>query len=349
MQRSKFTNPNRPSHLILASCWFGLTASTTLGLTACNGTGSPLPSPSGAIKLVAPEDVAIGPDGGVFFSDFGANRVLELRANGQLLVVAGTRKADETGDGGPAVAAALKGPAGLAFDASGNLYVADHDGGHIRRIDSQGVISTAGGTSDVTFEFPVGLAVEQNGMLLVADEGDHRLWEIDSSGSPAVRPVPEITPRYLALSSSGDVYIADGRTYGGSVGCRIWRMTIQDGTLSVIAGTGQCGFKGDGEPATVAQLDDPNGLAFDSAGNLYVADTNNHRIRRIDRNGVITTVAGTGTPGSDGDNGPATRAELTSPFGIAISPRGLLYIADGGAKRIRALNISTGTITTAAA
>ncbi len=83
-------------------------------------------------------------------------------------------------------------------------------------------------------------------------------------------------------------------------------------------------------------------------GNLYFADTNNHRIRRIGRNGVITTVAGTGTPGSDGDNGPATRAELASPFGIAMSPRGLLYIADGACKRVRVLNISTGTITTAA-
>jgi sugar lactone lactonase YvrE len=118
--------------------------------------------------------------------------------------------------------------------------------------------------------------------------------------------------------------------------------------LKVIAGTGTCGFKGDGGPATFAELNDPNGLAFDSAGNLYVADSNNQRIRRIDRNGIMTTVAGTGVAGSSGDNGPGTGAQLDNPFGMGMAPGDLLYIAEGGGHRVRLLRLSSGIISTAA-
>jgi hypothetical protein len=118
--------------------------------------------------------------------------------------------------------------------------------------------------------------------------------------------------------------------------------------MAVVAGTGTCGFSGDGGPAVTAQLDDPNGIAFDAAGNLYFADSNNQRIRRIDRNGIITSVAGTGIAGFSGDGGPGTKAQLNFPFGIGIAPRDLMYIAEGGSGRVRLLRLSDGLITTAA-
>jgi hypothetical protein len=116
--------------------------------------------------------------------------------------------------------------------------------------------------------------------------------------------------------------------------------------MTVIAGTGRCGFSGDGGPAVEATLEDPNGLAFDSAGNLYFATGN--RIRRIDRNGIITTVAGTGVAGDAGDGGLGINAQLDGPFGIGIAPGGFLYIAEGGGHRVRMLRLSDGVITTVA-
>ena len=325
----------------------------SMALAACGSSGDTASASPAPIKLVAPEDVVIRPDGKIYFSDFGGNRILELQPNAKLRLVAGTGKSDETGDNGPALAATLRGPAGLAVDRSGSLFIADHDGQHIRRIDPQGIINIAPGTSNIPFDFPIGLAFDDKGSLYVADEGDQKVRRIDSSGSvfevdTSRVPGPHMTPRYLAFSAEGDLYVADGRAYGTSVGCRIVRVTSH-GMVSVIAGTGQCGFSGDGGRATDGQLDDPNGLAFDSAGNLYFADSNNQRIRRIDRTGLITTVAGTGTAGSGGDNGPATKAELSSPFGIAMAPGDLLYIAEGDGKRVRLLNVTTGTITTVAA
>jgi len=167
----------------------------------------------------------------------------------------------------------------------------------------------------------------------------------------------------MAFDSAGNLYISDrspgatdNPTYtenpiGG--GCRIVRVS-PDTKMSVIAGTGVCGYSGDGGPAVAAQLDDPGGIAFDSAGNLYFSDSNNHRIRRIDRNGIITTVAGTGVAGYGGDGGPANAAQLEYPFGMGIAPSGLLYFSDASCScwnpitrgKVRVVNLSTGKITT---
>jgi sugar lactone lactonase YvrE len=320
-------------------------------LPACGGQQASPPARSNVIKLVAPEDIAIASDGSIYFSDFGGNRVFELQPNGKLRVVAGTGTRGEEGDGGLAVAATLKGPAGLAFDRIGNLLVADHDGERIRRIDSQGIITTAFGSADAPFNYPVGLAFDRAGALYVGVEGDDQLRRIDSNGTVAVVdtssiPGPPVKPGYLIFDSAGNLYVA-ARAHLQRTGCQIVRISPA-GSMKVIAGTGSCGFNGDGGPAIAAQLNDPNGLAFDSAGNLYFADANNQRIRRIDQNGIVTTVAGTGTSGSTGDNGPGTKAELASPFGIAMAPGDRLYIAEGAGKRVRLLNLSTDIITTVA-
>ena len=320
------------------------------------------------VGLISPEGVLIAPDGSVYVSDFLGDRVFKLRPGGQVVVFAG---GGLEGDG-PATRAYLNHPAGLALDRAGNLYVADTPGGSIRRIDTRGVISTLSvrNSSGVSILF-TGYAV-----LGLAVDGTGGLWEsellgtvrrIDPSGNvttldTASLAPPAWVPGYMAFDSAGNLYIAD-RSPGHSDnplytnpvggGCRIVKVT-PDRKLSVIAGTGVCGYSGDGGPAASSQVDDPNGIAFDAAGNFYFSDANNHRIRRIDGNGIITTVAGTGVAGFSGDGGQAASARLEFPFGMGITSAGLLYFSDmtcqcwgpSSPGRVRIIDLSTGIITT---
>jgi sugar lactone lactonase YvrE len=302
-----------------------------------------IPEPAPPVGLVSPEGVAIGSDGTVYLSDFLGDRVFKVRPDGGVVVMAG---GGASGDG-PATMASLNHPAGLAIDGSGSVYIADTSGGTIRRVDTSGIISTLeirdanGVAAQLRLTgVPTGLAFDPSGRLWVS-EFYGTIRSIDASGATTVLdssalPPPALVPGYIAFDSAGNLYISD-RASGASNnplyqnpvggGCRIVRVS-PDKNLSVIAGTGVCGFSGDGGPAASAELNDPNGIAFDSVGNLYFADANNHRIRRIDKNGIITTVAGTGVGGYTGDGGPASQAQLEYPFGIGITPTGLLYFAD---------------------
>jgi sugar lactone lactonase YvrE len=334
----------------------------------------------------AAEGIAVGADGSVYISDYSGQRVFRLQTNGRLAIFAGTGDFAEGGDGGPATKASLRAPTGIAVDRGGNLYVADFWGNRVRRIDSKGIIIAIAGsvpTGDnwtysnpgpggsfsgdggpataAGFSGPRGRAVDRTGALYVADSYNGRVRRISPDGTvtsldaPSLPP-PAWFPRYLAFDAAGNLYVADGApsvaagrliSEGVSGGCRIVRVSPA-GVTTVVAGTGTCGFSGDGGPAAAAQLDNPNGVAFDSAGNLYVADSNNQRIRRIDRRGNISTVAGTGTPGFSGDGGPGINAKLYDPFGIGIAPGDKLYIAEGAGRRVRLLHLSSGIITTAA-
>lgn len=334
----------------------------------------------------AAEGIAVGTDGSVYVSDYSGQRVYRLQKGGRLAIVAGTGAFAEGGDGGPATKADLEGPTGMAFDRRGNLFIADYWGDRLRRIDPSGIITTIAGSGPTTinrtysnqypngnfsgdggpataaqFFAPLGLAFDSRDTLYVADSFNSRVRRITPDGTvtsldASSLPAPAWFPRYLAFDAAGNLYVADGSpdvlagrlgTTGLAGGCRIVRMSPA-GAIAVVAGTGTCGFSGDGGPAGAAQLDNPNGLAFDSAGNLYVADSGNQRIRRIDPLGNISTVAGTGTPGFSGDGGPAINAKLYDPFGIGIAPGGKLYIAEGAGRRLRLLQLSTGIITTAA-
>lgn len=334
--------------------------------------------------LTSPEGVVIGPDRSVYFSDFVSGYVFRVQSDWSLVTVAGTRPAvpiaeGDAGTGGPATKAYLFGPGGLAFDRSGNLYVVDTWGQRVRRIDRHGVITTLAGTGPAdpalgTFagdgglatharlNNPVGIAIDGQGLIYVGDYLNGKIRRIDNRGTivtldESTLPVPaeEFHPGYLAFDVDGNLYVMSGgkTSHASGDGCEILRRSPA-GAWSRVAGTGVCGFSGDGGFATAAEISSPGGLAFDSSANLYFADTGNHRIRRIDRNGIITTVAGTGREGYSGDGGPGTKGELQFPRGLAMSSSDTLYIAETAddsltpwsSGRIRALDIHDGTIHT---
>lgn len=224
---------------------------------------------------------------------------------------AGTGAIGYTGDGGTATAATLNDPNGLAVDAAGNLYISDQNNCVIRKVDTSGVITTIAG----------------NGTC-------------GSTGSGVAATTAELNhPAGLAIDSSGNLYVAD--TASSCV-----REIDTSGTITTFAGQlASGGYSGDNGPATSAQMQTPTGLAFDSAGDLYISDPGDSDVRMVNTSGTITTVAGNQTNGETGDGGPATAAELANPMGIAVDSSGDLFIADQGGNRIRKVDTS-GTITT---
>lgn len=248
-------------------------------------------------------------------------RVLHLGDGGELSVdgmndsietIAGSGTAGFSGDGGPAVQGRLNNPAGVATDASGNVYIADQINNRIRKIDANGVISTIAGNGQTGFS------------------GD---------GGPASQAVLN-RPSAVVLDRSGNVYIAD------QMNNRI-RKIEANGIISTIAGNGLAGFGGDYGPAAEALLNRPSGVASDTAGNIYIADSYNNRVRKIAPGGIISTIAGNGQPGYSGDGGFAADAGLNRPSGVAVTAQGNIYIADQLNNRIRKIDIS-GVITTVA-
>ena len=215
-----------------------------------------------------------------------------------------------SGDGGPAVEAWLDSPRGVAVDLAGNLYIADTYNHRVRRVDATGTITTIAGTGERGFS------------------GD---------GGPASQAQLDF-PYDVAADRAGNVYIADSYNH------RI-RKVDATGTITTIAGSGGWGFGGDGGPAVEAQFREPEGVAVDGLGNLYIADTYNYRIRKVDATGTITTIAGTGERGFSGDGGPASQAQLSAPYDVAVDGAGNVYFADNTNHRIRKVD-AAGTITT---
>lgn len=314
-------------------------------------------------ELISPEGVAVGPDGTVYVSDWIGDRVFKIASGGRLVAVAG----GGTKRDGPATQAWLNHPSALAVDGNGNLFIADSIAGTIRRVDRHGVITTVAYT-----DAPLGLAIDADGLLYAANYiGEiHVIDPAGASGTIDLSSLPAPAPQfsYIAFDKAGDLYAVDrapvpaGQFATAAGGCRVIRLTRAQShtklplnwSIRVVAGTGKCGYSGDRGPATSAELNNPAGIAFDSAGFMYVADTDNHRIRRISPDGVIVTVAGTGVEGYSGDGGPALSAELADPAGMAIGRGDLLYIADATCGcmspatngRVRVLNTTGGTITT---
>ncbi|MFK8905631.1 RICIN domain-containing protein [Streptomyces sp. YS-3] len=268
--------------------------------------------PAVEAQLNRPYGIALDANGTLYLSDFYNNRVRRITTDGRISTVAGTGQAAFKGDGGPAVSAQLNYPREVVVDSTGTLYIADTNNHRIRKVTADGTISTVAGTGTAGFA------------------GD---------GGPATGARLNL-PVGLALNSAGELHISE--YYNNRI-----RKVATDGTINTVAGTGQAGFKGDGGPAAVAQLRNPHGLAVDDADNIYIADYANHRIRKIDPDGGISTVAGTGTAGFSGDDGPAVSAKLNGPVGVAVDSTGTLYISDYSNHRVRKVT-ADGTISTVA-
>jgi sugar lactone lactonase YvrE len=268
-----------------------------------------------ASALSSPAGVAVDRNRVVYFVD--GDRVRKIGSNGKLATVAGTGTAGSAGDGGSAQLAQLNfsggfhfSPVGMAFDSLGNLFLGDAKNHRVRKVTPEGTIATVAGTGTAGFS------------------GD---------GGPAAAAQLN-TPRAVAIDRFGNLYVCD--TENNRV-----RKIDTNGTITTVAGTGTAGYSGDDGPAEAAQLDNPQAIVVGIDGNIFIADTDNQRIREIGPRGQITTVAGTGRLGFSGDGGPATSARLSLPDGVAMAPNGLLYIADTHNNRIRLVDLG-GTIST---
>jgi sugar lactone lactonase YvrE len=272
------------------------------------GGGLPVNIPGTSASIGQVSAVATDSAGNLFFASRTGNTVLRLDATTGLLgLVAGNGTAGFSGDGGPAASAQLSFPSGVAVDSAGSVYIADLDNARIRKV-SNGLITTVAGNGTAGF-----------------------------SGDNGPAASASITAWGVAMNATGDLYVVSL--------CRIRK--VSNGIITTVAGSGTCGFSGDNGPATSAQLNiqaDIGGVAIDGAGNLYIADGPNHRIRKVS-NGVINTVAGNGTAGFSGDNGPATSASLNYPKVVVVDSAGNLYVGDQN-NRVR--EISNGVITTIA-
>ncbi len=309
-----------------------------------------------AAQMNNPYGVATDNNGNVYIADCANHCIRKIDIFGKISTVAGNGTFGYSGDGGNAIAAQLYGPVGVAFDSNGNMYIADYYNYRIRKVDISGIISTVAGNgtagysgdggaaTDVQLNGPSGVAPDGSGNLYISDQYNHRIRKVDTSGKISTiagngtwgysgdgenATLSQFYyPTGVAFDSSGNMYIADFNNH------RI-RKVDTAGIITTVAGNGTGGCLGDGGDATAAQLNNPRGIAFDSSGNMYIADCGNHRIRKVDTVGKITTVAGNGASGYTGDGGDATAARLYHPNGVAFDSGGNMYIADSFNNRIR--------------
>jgi len=302
-----------------------------------------------AAELQLPNSMAADGLGNLYIADTHNHAIRKITADGVIRTIAGQNVGIYGGDGGPATKAWLYSPQNVAFDTSGNIYIADQGNNRIRKISSDGTISTVAGNGNVGYagdgglatlaqlSYPSWVATDTAGNMFIADTNNHRIRKVNTngiittvagmgtsgfSGDGGTATMAQLnSPAGVAIDAAGNLYIADTNNN------RI-REVLSNSTIVTLAGNGTKGYSGDGGNAADAQLASPNGVAVDTAGNLYIADMANHRIRKVAANGTISTTAGNGMRGYRGNNSPAATAELNFPGGVALDSAGNLYIAD---------------------
>jgi DNA-binding beta-propeller fold protein YncE len=350
------------SLLILAVS--GLAAPTTVATIA--GTGAAGYSGDGGpgtqAKIANPYGLVVGPDGALYFCEIDNHviRRLDLKT-GVISTVAGNGRKGYSGDGGPALKASLNQPYEVRFDPAGNMYFVEMQNHIVRKVDSKTrVISTLAGSGQpgfggdggpaarAQFRSPHSIAFDGRGGLLVCDIGNHRVRRIDMksgaietwAGTGERKPTPDGAPlagtpldgpRAIDSDGTGNLYLALRE------GNAVYRIDLAQGRIYHLAGTGEKGYEGDGGPAKAAKLSGPKGIAYSPDRSVYIADTESHTIRRIDlKSGIIATVLGTGERG-DGPDGDPLKCKTARPHGVFVDRKGVVYVGDSEAHRIRVL------------
>jgi sugar lactone lactonase YvrE len=324
-------------------------------------------------KLNYPKGVIIDNQGSIYIADLSNHRIRKVTANtGKIYTVAGNGTAGFSGDGSSATLAKLNQPSGIAVDASQNIYIADLNNHRIRKVtfSTQKISTIAGnGTSNYNdniaaitsgLNFPNNVSLDSSGNVIIADDYNARVRKVTvisgiintiagngtdgfSGDNIQATNTRLYDPFGVALDTSGNIFISDRSNH------RIRKVSSTTGIIKTIAGVGTNGFNGDGGISDTSKISYPSGIALDKHGNIYFADFGNHRIRKITASsGIISSIAGNGVQGYNGDGIIATSAKLNSPNGIAIDEYNNIYIADGGNSRIRKVSASSGIITTIA-
>ena len=314
-----------------------------------------------ASELNRPFSIGVNNTGNVYIADRYNSRIRCVAPDGIISTIAGTGVVGFSGDGGPATAAQIATPTGVAADGAGNVYFADKSNNAVRKISVGGIISvyagngTAGRSGDggaataAELTGPNGVAVDAVGNVYIADQGNSRVRKVSVAGTISTiagtdsmgyngDDIPATTawlqnPYAVAVDRAGNVYIGDVDNE------RIRKVDLA-GMIWTVAGTGTGGNSGVGGPATAAQLNEPIGVGVDSAGNIYISDAWNSRICVVNSMGMLNTICGTGVAGFSDDGGPANEAELNGPYGVAVDRSGV-YVADYGNNRIRYITYST--------
>ncbi len=321
------------------------------------------------VVLTLVDGVTVDSTGNLYISHRSKNRIRKVGKDGIITTIAGNGRAGYGGDNGPALKASLNFPAGLCHDPAGNLYVADRNNHRVRRIDASGIITTVAGTGtpdwggdggpavEAHLNYPSDLVCDGKGNLYISDRSNNRIRKVDSKGvisTIAGLGLPEFGgdfglatdaflkyPFGIDLDQKGNLFIADR-------GNNRIRKVDPQGIITTVAGDGTHFFAGDYGPATRASLAYPTDVVVDNRGNLYIADRNNNRIRRVDPLGIMTTVMGIGRYEYNGDNEIASETSLHLPFALTLSHDEKLIIVDRNHFRVRSMDLKTHSIATLA-